>query len=273
MQKEKKFCEIYGKGTVTDRMSQKWFVKFHARDFLLDYALQSSRPVEVLVIKSRQINWGQSTLYTWEIANSKYPSQALKSICTSLDMLICVWVPYKLREKNLLTLFLNMILYLYVNKNILSLKQIVTMMKSTFCKIMWTGRHPGASKMSHHQLHQRPVFIQRRWYVYMVELGVLYYGLFLENQTINSSKYCSQLGIPGGSVVVNNPPAKARDMVSIHGLGRSPGNRNGNPLQYSHLGNSMNRGPWWATVNGVSKSVTHNLVTKQQQKLLPVRPT
>ena len=95
MQKEKKFCEIYGKGTVTDRMGQKWFVKFHARDFLLDYALQSSRPVEVLVIKSRQINWGQSTLYTWEIANSKYPNQALKSICTSLDMLICVWVPYK----------------------------------------------------------------------------------------------------------------------------------------------------------------------------------
>ena len=53
MQKEKKFCEIYGEGTVTDRMGQKWFVKFHARDFLLDDALQSSRPVEVLVIKSR----------------------------------------------------------------------------------------------------------------------------------------------------------------------------------------------------------------------------
>ena len=45
-----------------------------------------------------------------------------------------------------------------------------------------------------------------------------------------------------------------RDLGSIPGSGRSPGKRNGNPLQYSSLKNSMNRGAWWATVHGVAKS-------------------
>jgi len=38
-------------------------------------------------------------------------------------------------------------------------------------------------------------------------------------------------------------------------LGKSPGEGNGNPLQYSCLGNSMNRGAWWATVHGVKKEL------------------
>ena len=40
------------------------------------------------------------------------------------------------------------------------------------------------------------------------------------------------------------------------GLGKSPGEGNGNPLQYSCLENSMDRGAWWSTVHGVSKSQT-----------------
>jgi len=46
---------------------------------------------------------------------------------------------------------------------------------------------------------------------------------------------------PGGSAV-KNPPANAGDPNSIPGLGRSPGEGNGNPLQYSYLENSMDRG-------------------------------
>ena len=56
-------------------------------------------------------------------------------------------------------------------------------------------------------------------------------------------------GFPGGSVV-KNPPANAGDVGSIHGLGRCHGEGNGNPLQYSCLGNPMDRGAWWATVYG-----------------------
>ena len=46
----------------------------------------------------------------------------------------------------------------------------------------------------------------------------------------------------------------AGDARSIPGLGRSPGEGNGNPLQYSCLEHSMDRGAWWATVHGVAKS-------------------
>ena len=60
------------------------------------------------------------------------------------------------------------------------------------------------------------------------------------------------LGFPGGSVV-KNPPANAGDMGSIPGSGRSPAEGNGNPLQYSCLESSMNRGAWQATVHGVAE--------------------
>ena len=61
---------------------------------------------------------------------------------------------------------------------------------------------------------------------------------------------------PGGSVA-KNPPASAgdtRDMGSLPGSGRSPGEGNGTSLQYSYLGNSMDRGAWWVIYHGVAKS-------------------
>ena len=61
---------------------------------------------------------------------------------------------------------------------------------------------------------------------------------------------------PGGSVV-KNPPATAGDRSWIPGWGRSPGEGNGNPLQYSWLENYMDRGAWWAQSIG-SQRVRHN---------------
>jgi len=60
------------------------------------------------------------------------------------------------------------------------------------------------------------------------------------------------MGFPGG-LVVKNPPPNAGDTGSIPALGRSPGKGNGNPLQYSCLGNPRDRGAWQATVHVVAK--------------------
>ena len=62
------------------------------------------------------------------------------------------------------------------------------------------------------------------------------------------------MGFPG-VLVVKNPPANTGDIGSILGSGRSPGEGNVNPLQYSCLGNPMDRGAWWAIVHGVEKEL------------------
>ena len=60
-------------------------------------------------------------------------------------------------------------------------------------------------------------------------------------------------------LIVKNPPANAgdtKDVGSIPGWGRSPGEGNDNPLQYSCWENSMDRGNWWATVHGAAETRT-----------------
>ena len=76
-------------------------------------------------------------------------------------------------------------------------------------------------------------------------------------------------GFSGGTSVKEPPPANAgevKDEGLIPGLGRSPAGEHGNPLQYSGLENPMDRGAWWATVHGVTKSQT-------QLKQLNTHPT
>ena len=53
--------------------------------------------------------------------------------------------------------------------------------------------------------------------------------------------------------MVKNPPANAEDMGLIPGLGTSPGEGNGHPLQYACLGNPMDRGAWQDTAHEVAK--------------------
>ena len=65
------------------------------------------------------------------------------------------------------------------------------------------------------------------------------------------------MGFPGG-LAVKNLPANAGDTGLIPELGRSPGGGRGNPLQYSCLGNPMDRGAWQATVHGVLKRAGHD---------------
>ena len=66
------------------------------------------------------------------------------------------------------------------------------------------------------------------------------------------------MGFPGGSLLKNSPAhtGDTEDTGSIPELGRFPEVGNGNPLQCSCLENPMERGAWWATVYGVTKSQT-----------------
>ena len=73
-----------------------------------------------------------------------------------------------------------------------------------------------------------------------------------------------KLGFPHSSVGKESA-CSAGDLGSIPGSGRSPGEGNGNPLQYSSLENPMDRGAWQATVHGVAR-VGHDLVTKEKKK-------
>ena len=72
-------------------------------------------------------------------------------------------------------------------------------------------------------------------------------------------------GFPGGSV--KKPPAGAGGTGLVTGSGRSLGEGNGSPLQYSCLGNPMDRGAWWAAVRGVAE-VRYDLETKQQRPVV-----
>ena len=78
----------------------------------------------------------------------------------------------------------------------------------------------------------------------MLKIGAIYLGKLM--------------GFPGGSEVKASA-CNAGDLGSIPVLGRSPGERNGNPLQYSCLENPMDGEAWWATVHGVAKSRTRLL--------------
>ena len=85
-------------------------------------------------------------------------------------------------------------------------------------------------------------------------------GIFKDNYIINRGGY------PGSSVV-KNLLVNAGGGGSIPGWGRSPAQGNGNPLQYSCLGNPRDRGAWLATSIELQR-VGHDLATKQQQKVL-----
>ena len=69
-----------------------------------------------------------------------------------------------------------------------------------------------------------------------------------------------------------NPPANAGEVGSVPGSGRSPGEGDGHPLQYSCLGNPWDRGAWRATVLEGRKRVRHNLVTKLSKNIQNCKP-
>ena len=83
----------------------------------------------------------------------------------------------------------------------------------------------------------------------------------IEEITFITANFTYQCEVFPHSSVGKESACNAGDPGFIPGLGRFPGEGNGNPLQYSRLENSMDRGAWQATVHGVAR-VGHDLATK-----------
>ena len=112
----------------------------------------------------------------------------------------------------------------------------------------WTGR-PGVLRF---------MGLQRIGYNWATELnwtdGNLDLKFLLCLEQLNHIKYCqSSNGLPWW-LSSKESACNEGDPASVPGLGRSPGGRHGNPLQYSCLENLMDRGTWWAIVHRVTKS-------------------
>ena len=92
---------------------------------------------------------------------------------------------------------------------------------------------------------------------FLVTEAVNYYfiNLFTSIWPVFIEDLCSSLGFPSSSAG-KEPACNAGDPSLIPGLGRSPGEGNGDRLQYSCLENSMDRGIWWARIHEVKRSRT-----------------
>ena len=77
--------------------------------------------------------------------------------------------------------------------------------------------------------------------------------------------YKALLYMSRASPVAHFPTANAGDTGLLPGSGRSPGEGNGHPFQFSCLGNPMDRGTWWASVHRITR-VGQDLTAKQQQR-------
>ena len=108
--------------------------------------------------------------------------------------------------------------------------------------------------------HQGQVGAGRSWglegQVYLLELEIVSSrkNTLLHNGFWLNANNPIERGFPAGSVV-KHLPASAADVSSVSGLGRSPGEGNGNPLRYSSLENPMDREAWQAVVSGVAKEL------------------
>ena len=171
--------------------------KFHAGDFSLDDAPRSGRPVEVDSDQIETLIENNQRYTTQEIADIlKISKSSFESHLHQLGYVnrFDVWVPHKLSEKNLLDRISACDSLLKRNENVLFLKQIVTgnekwiLYNNVERKRSWGKRNEPPPTTPKAGLHPKKVMCI--WWAWK---GVLYYEPLLENQTVNSNKYCSQL--------------------------------------------------------------------------------
>ena len=210
---------MYREGSVTDRTCEKWFAKFRAGDFSLDDAPRPGRPVEADSDQIKTLIENNQCYITQEIADIlKISKSSVENHLHQHGYVhhFDVWVPHKLIEKHLLHHISTCDSLLKHNENIPFLKQIVTgdekwiLYNNMEWKRSWSKRNePTTPKAS---LHPKKVMLCIWWDC----KGVHYYELLLENQTINSNKYCSQVDQLQAALVENHPELVNRKRKIFH---------------------------------------------------------
>ena len=218
---QKKICAAYGEGAVTDWTCQKWFAKFRAGDLSLDHAPRSGRPVEVDSDQIETLIENNQCYTTREIANIlKISKSSIENHLHQLGYVnsFDVWVLHKLSDKNLLNHISACDSLLKRNENVLFFKQIVTgdekwtlynnvKRKRSWGK--WNDPPPTTPKAG---FHPKKVMLCIWW----DWNGILYYELLLENQMINSNKYCSQLDQLKAALDEKHPELVNRKCIIFH---------------------------------------------------------
>jgi len=113
------------------------------------------------------------------------------------------------------------------------------------------------------KLYSQLKFLKKQCFELFIEVWLICTVMLVSTMEHSDSGVCVCVCVcdfPGGSDG-KKPTCNAGDLGLIPGLGRSPGEGNGNPLQYSHLENSMDGGAWWATVQR-SQRVGHGWTTE-----------
>ena len=126
--------------------------------------------------------------------------------------------------------------------------------RTDYCSSYWAGLHRPLALTALETATGMRTLLEL---ISLMEGSLFSIGVLTDMVTIVKGQWLSRAprGFSGGSLV-KNLPANAGDMGSIPGSGRSPGEGNDSPLQYSCLGNPMDRGAWWTAVHGVAKSWT-----------------
>ena len=188
---------------------------------MLDDAPQSGRPVEVDSNQIETLIENNQCHNTREIANIlKISKSSVENHLHQFGYVnhFDVWVPHKLSEQNLLDCISACDSLLKRNENVPFLKQIVTgdekwiLYNNVEWKRSWSKRNEPPPTIPKAGLHPKKVMLCIWW----EWKGVLCYELLLENQTINSNKYCSQLDQLKAALDKKHPELVNRKCIIFH---------------------------------------------------------
>lgn len=197
-QAHREICDVYGEGSLTERMCQNWFARFRSGDFNLDDAPRSGRPSEVNDDELLALVENDRHLTTDEIGERLNVDRTtvadhLKRLGMVRNM--DIWLPHELTERNLMDRVETCENLLRWNEQSPFLKRLVTgdekwvVYNNVRCQRSWCHAGEPSQTVAKAGLHPQKVLLCIWW----DWKGVLYYELLPQGATINSNVYVAQL--------------------------------------------------------------------------------